>query len=222
MNGSEATFMHGTQAGLQLTVYALPRGGVPVAVEISRRLNASLDLAMVRKIGAPFNPEREPPPPALSPGRRGRDDGGGVGGGCRLSQPALSQHLAMLREVGSVAIRKEAQAVLCRLADPNAASVLALLRDLDCPPADLIPEGGQLYISGGRGHPATRGRGDVGGCARADEHAGAHPLASPGEAGARRGRARHWPCPRTARITLANLAYNLRRLVWIEGRGAPA
>ncbi|WP_188973275.1 hypothetical protein [Neoroseomonas lacus] len=26
----------------------------------------------------------------------------------------------------------------------------------------------------------------------------------------------------TARITLANLAYNLRRLVWIEGRGAPA
>jgi IS5 family transposase len=26
----------------------------------------------------------------------------------------------------------------------------------------------------------------------------------------------------TARITLANLAYNMRRLVWIEGRGAPA
>jgi IS5 family transposase len=26
----------------------------------------------------------------------------------------------------------------------------------------------------------------------------------------------------TARITLANLAYNMRRPVWIEGRGAPA
>jgi len=26
----------------------------------------------------------------------------------------------------------------------------------------------------------------------------------------------------TARITLANRAYNMRRLVWIEGRAAPA
>jgi hypothetical protein len=25
----------------------------------------------------------------------------------------------------------------------------------------------------------------------------------------------------TARITLANLAYNMRRLAWIEGRGVP-
>ncbi len=39
------------------TVYALPRGGVPVAVEISLALKAPLDLVMVRKIGAPFNPE---------------------------------------------------------------------------------------------------------------------------------------------------------------------
>jgi len=52
-----------------------------------------------------------------------------------LSQPALSQHLAMLREDGLVATRKEAQAVFYRLADPKAASVLALLRDLYCPPA---------------------------------------------------------------------------------------
>jgi hypothetical protein len=26
----------------------------------------------------------------------------------------------------------------------------------------------------------------------------------------------------TARITLANLAYNMRRLVWLDERGAPA
>jgi putative phosphoribosyl transferase len=38
-------------------VYALPRGGVPAAVEIARRLDAPLDLALVRKIGAPGQPE---------------------------------------------------------------------------------------------------------------------------------------------------------------------
>jgi predicted phosphoribosyltransferase len=38
-------------------VYALPRGGVPVAAEVARHLSAPLDLVLVRKLGAPGNPE---------------------------------------------------------------------------------------------------------------------------------------------------------------------
>ena len=38
-------------------VYALPRGGVPVGAEIAALLDAPLDLVLVRKIGAPGQPE---------------------------------------------------------------------------------------------------------------------------------------------------------------------
>jgi predicted phosphoribosyltransferase len=38
-------------------ILALPRGGVPVAAEVARALEAPLDLVMVRKIGAPMQAE---------------------------------------------------------------------------------------------------------------------------------------------------------------------
>ena len=40
-----------------VVVLALPRGGVPVAAEVARTLGAPLDLVLVRKIGAPWQPE---------------------------------------------------------------------------------------------------------------------------------------------------------------------
>jgi len=43
--------------GEQPIVVGIPRGGVPVAAEIARALGAPLDVAVVRKIGAPQNPE---------------------------------------------------------------------------------------------------------------------------------------------------------------------
>jgi len=38
-------------------VLALPRGGVPVAYEVARALDAPLDIVVVRKLGAPGQPE---------------------------------------------------------------------------------------------------------------------------------------------------------------------
>ena len=38
-------------------ILALPRGGVPVALEIARALRATLGLVLVSKIGVPLKPE---------------------------------------------------------------------------------------------------------------------------------------------------------------------
>ena len=52
-----------------------------------------------------------------------------------LSPSAASQHLALLREDGLVATRREAQAIFYRIADPKVARLLGVLRELYCPPA---------------------------------------------------------------------------------------
>jgi len=43
--------------GKPVVVFALPRGGVPVAKEVARALKASLDLIIVRKLGHPWSSE---------------------------------------------------------------------------------------------------------------------------------------------------------------------
>jgi ArsR family transcriptional regulator, virulence genes transcriptional regulator len=53
----------------------------------------------------------------------------------RLSQSALSQHLAVLRTEGLVATRREGQAIFYRLANPAVAAVIATLAGIFCPPS---------------------------------------------------------------------------------------
>ena len=51
-----------------------------------------------------------------------------------LSQSALSQHLALLREQGVVATRRESQTIYYRIADHAALRVIQTLAELFCPP----------------------------------------------------------------------------------------
>ncbi len=50
-----------------------------------------------------------------------------------LSQSALSQHLAGLREAGLVATRREGQTIFYRLLGDEVGRVIAVLKDIYCP-----------------------------------------------------------------------------------------
>ena len=50
-----------------------------------------------------------------------------------LSQSALSQHLAKMREEGLLATRREAQTVYYRIDNADAARLLMLLKNIYCP-----------------------------------------------------------------------------------------
>ncbi len=50
-----------------------------------------------------------------------------------LSQSALSQHLAVLREAGVLATRREAQTIFYRIADPAAVKIIETIAAIFCP-----------------------------------------------------------------------------------------
>jgi putative phosphoribosyl transferase len=47
----------GAYKGKSVLVLGIPRGGVPVAAEVARRLDADLDVIVARKLGAPGQPD---------------------------------------------------------------------------------------------------------------------------------------------------------------------
>jgi len=49
-----------------------------------------------------------------------------------LSQSALSQHLAKMREENLIAFRREAQTLFYRVSDPNVARLLSILKSIFC------------------------------------------------------------------------------------------
>ena len=58
-----------------------------------------------------------------------------------LSQSALSQHLALLREMGFVETRREAQTIYYSLPDGPVVRVMALLQDIYCPRDPGVADG---------------------------------------------------------------------------------
>lgn len=50
-----------------------------------------------------------------------------------LSQSALSQHLAKMREEGLVAFRRESQSLYYRIENPDVAALIATLKSIFCP-----------------------------------------------------------------------------------------
>ena len=57
---------------------------------------------------------------------------GDLAGEVGLSQSALSQHLARMREEGQVAFRRESQTLWYRIADPRTEQLLASLYTIFC------------------------------------------------------------------------------------------
>ncbi len=77
-------------------VLALPRGGVPVADEVARALHAPLDVVVVRKIGAPWQPE-------LGLGAIAE------GGVLVVDSPLVRELAVPLREIEEIADRETAE-----------------------------------------------------------------------------------------------------------------
>jgi putative phosphoribosyl transferase len=76
-------------------IVALPRGGVPVGVEVAHALGAPLDILAVRKLGAPGNPE-------LGVGAVAED-------GTGVLDPRAADVVGMTRAVLDATLEREAQ-----------------------------------------------------------------------------------------------------------------
>lgn len=63
---------------------------------------------------------------------KGEQSVGSLQSAVGLSQSALSQHLAKLREAGMVATRRESQTVYYRISDPDLEVLMAALYDAFC------------------------------------------------------------------------------------------
>ncbi len=79
--------------GADLVVLGLPRGGVPVAFEVARALEAPLDVFVVRKLGVPNHPE-------LAMGALAQ-------GGVRIINETLVDALGISREAIDAAVARE-------------------------------------------------------------------------------------------------------------------
>ena len=73
------------ELGANTIVLALPRGGLPVGVEVAEALKAPLDIVVVRKIGVPWHPEL-----AM----------GAIAHGTRVLDDQLIRELHISREIG--------------------------------------------------------------------------------------------------------------------------
>ncbi len=60
--------------------------------------------------------------------------------GVGLSQSALSQHLARLRDEGLVATRREGTTIFYRIADPAVLKLIAVLAEIFCPPLNDLED----------------------------------------------------------------------------------
>lgn len=82
-----------------VVVLGLPRGGVPVAAEVATLLRAPLDVALVRKLGVPFQPE-------VAMGAVGE-------GGVLVTDDELVRHVGVTQDELAQAVRTERE-VLAR------------------------------------------------------------------------------------------------------------
>lgn len=64
-----------------------------------------------------------------------------LGEGVGLSQSALSQHLARMRQLDLVTFRRQGQMLWYRIADPRVEMLLSMLHELYCPRERNKPEG---------------------------------------------------------------------------------